>query len=371
LGFADSLANQPYDDFFRFLFIYLWSRPQTPRGVIGILITALLGTLTSLDSLFFIPIFAVLYDALVRRQFRWKVWASLGLVLCLSFIIQFTQNALYMGLKTAIADWKGYYLHYGGKHNLDYRRAALEDLMTSTFSLSFTAIKWLLLAGLVAGFLLSKEIGMLTITMAFAGVAFPIMVAGKSTQAYEVRQLLPLACITWICLFQFLKKKLTIKPIPTTVFACIALVIVIGKPLNYQVSTLGKVKNLPPTEGSNVEFFQNIAKKYPVDKVYFQLGSNNIQNGISPDYGQINPYIEMVSEGLYLHFRTVELLTKDLKYIWAHRTNDFTPILIFNPPSQKDEEALKQELQEWRGPNTWEVIAQDAGIVAVTLKTRD
>lgn len=114
LGLADSLANMPIDDFFRFalLFLSVWVWKITDhsrRRFLYILIWVLYFALSSssYDSTFFIFIWLVGLDIIMTRKLQWKKWLVFGMAPIAAFILQMVQNIWYLGIKDALLDVYG------------------------------------------------------------------------------------------------------------------------------------------------------------------------------------------------------------------------------------------------------------------------
>ncbi|HEY4499707.1 MAG TPA: hypothetical protein VJH70_01035 [Candidatus Paceibacterota bacterium] len=115
LGYADSLANIPVDDFFKFaiLFLSVYAIEQSQFRQIegkwkkGIWALYFLLAISSYDSTFFIFAWLCAWDWWRNRKFHWKeylVWASAPIA---AFVTQILQNAWYLGWRDMFLDLWG------------------------------------------------------------------------------------------------------------------------------------------------------------------------------------------------------------------------------------------------------------------------
>ncbi|MCR4283772.1 MAG: hypothetical protein NUV64_00435 [Parcubacteria group bacterium] len=115
LGFADSLANQPIDDFLRFSIMLLSlfavkARDNTEKYRlynIFIWIIYFILAISSYDSTFFIFIWLVGLDLVMTKKILWKRWLIFVLAPIAAFTLQFLQNWWYLGYPDVWLDAKG------------------------------------------------------------------------------------------------------------------------------------------------------------------------------------------------------------------------------------------------------------------------
>jgi hypothetical protein len=337
LSFCDSLANHPCDDFFRFLFMYLWASPHSQKFSYGPFLTAYIFAMTSLDSLIFLPLFAVLYDLCIRKQVRTKAWFVLALCLLFALISQSIQNSSYFGVGNTFADWRGYFLN-SSQHSFWERFPVTITLLEKTLALSHWSI--LLGWGLVLFVTIRSHslLTRLTGILLTSGMGFPLVFPGKADMLYETRQFLPAIAvgIAGALVVTFSPKgKRKVFNLIAMAFSPLFLFPVIS-----QTRSAIDYPPRPRIEISKRVLFEKIAAAIPGDKVYFQLGEENLSQNYF-GYGQISPLIEFYSKGLYLHFPNPEALFKDLQLLTSLKPNGFVPILVFNP---KESEQIKQSI---------------------------
>ncbi|MEK7198147.1 MAG: hypothetical protein AAB648_01645 [Patescibacteria group bacterium] len=110
LDYADTLANQPIDEFLRFAIIALSIavlnyRKHYLNFIIWILYFIL--ALSSYDSTFFIFAWLIGLDLIIAKKIEWKKWLVWTLAPILAFTVQILQNTLYLGWHNMLFDLYG------------------------------------------------------------------------------------------------------------------------------------------------------------------------------------------------------------------------------------------------------------------------
>ncbi len=255
LGIADSLANQPIDDLFRFLIIFLsivavskfdfQGRPQVKkfgvfcynflnkklfcRGqnerivgnervyledqglrtgirVVDILIWFLYFALasSSYDSTFFIFVWIVGLDIMMTRKLLWKKWLVFALAPVAAFLVQLLQNIWYLGLHDALLDIYG---SFRARANTGPGSGVLEKHIRAVFS------PWVYLADLRVRFIVPITIVLFSVfvflkkriiedkyhfprneillLLMFSGFAYPFILVSSGYFPYQARQIAP------------------------------------------------------------------------------------------------------------------------------------------------------------------------------------
>jgi len=367
LAFSDSLATMPYDDFFRFAFLYLWvtSRPNSNRWAVWAVY--FLGCLTSLDSIAFMPIFAVAYDVFVRKSIRWQSWVGSTIALPAAIGIQFFQNAMYLGLFNALEDWYGYFTLYSVQYSR-IERAYL--LLTRAFFM-----KWTIYVPLVgAAFVLVNRSGSRLrhslVCLFGAGVAFPLLLPGKAEMIYEIRQLAPFIAAIVGAGLSGLASLIYVKTQRGRLSFGLAGVVAGGLAVlwgcaTYQFSAAAfkGIVDLHPRSKLRPglsQFFDKVKKQVPGDKVYFQLGafahnpylSKNDRYNASHMTKEnvrnvaVKQKMEMYADGLFLYYANDRQLADELKYLWKNKDKEFTPILLFREPAVRIESVVSSLQKE-------------------------
>lgn len=117
LGYADSLANMPIDDFLKyailFLSLYSYKSPFSDiKNKLRYLIWSLffILTISSYDSTFFVFFWLVALDFINAKKFSFKSVLLWGSAPVFSFLLQILQNAWYLGVKDMYLDLFGSFL---------------------------------------------------------------------------------------------------------------------------------------------------------------------------------------------------------------------------------------------------------------------
>lgn len=119
LGYADSLANMPIDDFFKYAILFL-SLYSYKSPLIDIKIKNKLKYLTwslffilaisSYDSTFFVFVWLVALDFINAKKFSFKSILLWGSAPVFAFLLQILQNTWYLGIKDMYLDLFGSFL---------------------------------------------------------------------------------------------------------------------------------------------------------------------------------------------------------------------------------------------------------------------
>jgi hypothetical protein len=374
IEYADSLANMPYDDLFRFSFLYFWIRSEQTRFFIASWVSYLLLSLTSLDSLFYVPVFALLYDILIRKEFpkgsRVKRWALLATAPCLGLGIQFIQNASYMGIAEAARDWASCFLGYTGVEKINYAIPSRSWLIPWMLTSTFTS-KFLIPIPFIAFWLRksSKERKLLIILF-LCGIVWPLIVPGRSYYPHQGRHFLPFVGLSFAMVFFGLGDLLT-SPRLKRALGGAALLLLLGHFYHFNWESIKYNLGLSNIEiNRQLSFLQQVAKKIPGDKVYLELNSPlKTLKHLYPDKKgrfakQADPLYEYYSEGLFLSVTTPEMAQEDLSFLWNQKPNTFTPIaLVENAAVEKTLTALAKASPSFCG----DLLAAQGGVAAVKL----
>jgi len=115
LDFADSLANMPIDDFFRFIILFLSVHAvknisNTKKYFtysMWVWLSYFILSVSSYDSTFFIFFWLIGLDILIAKNFPWKKWILFACAPVLAFGVQIIQNSWYMGFSNMLSDFFG------------------------------------------------------------------------------------------------------------------------------------------------------------------------------------------------------------------------------------------------------------------------
>lgn len=216
LNYADTLSNQPLDDLWRFVILTLSViaadadlRKKTILNLSmwgGILALAI----SSYDSTFFIFVWLVGFDFVVKKRLLWKRWLFFASAPVFGFVLQMLQNRWYLG------NWKDVMLDSFGAGLAKTQTSSILSHMWSvfrTFELA-TGLNTLWASVFVFALLFllwnnrkiqgnTKLIFLATILF-LAGSAYPFVFVGSGGFPYQGRQMMPfLALIIGLATFYF------------------------------------------------------------------------------------------------------------------------------------------------------------------------
>ncbi|MEO5368305.1 MAG: hypothetical protein H7831_18500 [Magnetococcus sp. WYHC-3] len=224
---AGSLANQPSDDFLRFLFLsltLLGARRETSHWILPA--QALAGgllMLSSLDSVLFCALWMVLAQHLTGQGWRWKRLFTVGGAMVAAYLLLLWQNAWYMGsLQAAVWDHFGSFLEQGlqvdmrgGPGHWDYwvdsgldranRLAAQWTWLLFGFQLvdlpgyeslrnspRLIAVGVMIILTMLALVIQSnRRAAMWVLALLLCGLLYSLVFSNLSRMHYQVRQILP------------------------------------------------------------------------------------------------------------------------------------------------------------------------------------
>ncbi|PIR57967.1 MAG: hypothetical protein COU71_01270 [Parcubacteria group bacterium CG10_big_fil_rev_8_21_14_0_10_38_31] len=361
LGIADSLANQPVDDLFRFLILFLsiWvyrisddKKKRFYNTLIWFLYFALASS--SYDSTFFIFVWLVGLDIIMTRKILWKKWLILALAPVVAFTVQLLQNIWYLGFGDSLLDIYG---SFRARANTGPGAGVLERHIRAVFS------PWVYMADLRARFIIPVIVILFTTfaflkkrvvknlynfpkneimgLLAISGFAYPFILVSSGYFPYQARQIAPfislLLASSTVLVFLSLKN---IKNWPTwkpsfQVGGVVLLVLVSLLWFKQTERTYEYIKQWP----NNVveESIINESKKIKYlaeggDTVLFRLDSNSEYR-----YPQVNPFFEYYIGYPVLSFNSTSDLTEDLKKLSKRSEFKFKSIIMTeNSNEQKD-----------------------------------
>lgn len=380
LGYADSLATMPYDDFFRFSFLWAWQRQlKTDRfsWLPGILYC--LSLLTTLDSVFFIPVAAIVSEVLLNQKIDLPRLAALILFGVLALGIQAAQNISYLGAQEAWLDWRGYFLGYGST-SVGIRLDSTIDLFERTFNLNFLPCLGLCLIGFAVAKSVSSYAHSWLWTLLLAGLAFPVIVPGKADGSYEIRQLFPYLTLGLIATLDgvslLVRRRL---PNLKTFWLSPALglmgtALTVGNLHAFDYRGYRLFVDFPSQPRINEErasFLAKVKQEFPGPLVLFHFGDvlQTNQNYSTPGYGQVSAIEEAYVGQPVLTVPGLQTLSEDLGYFWSKTPNAFNPILLLKGESINPGQ-LESRLAEIRYP--WRIAStvKEGELFALKLEPR-
>lgn len=367
LGYADAVANQPYDDLLRFGFllaVVLSTRAAEPGARRAALLAAwgmeFLLSLGSFDSVFFLYLWLVGWDLIDTRRFLWKKYLVFACAPVAAHGLQFLQNVWYLGWDTAVLDiastfvqkspavatpWMG----QGGLGSIARSVGAvfgyLYDPAWLLAVLAAVFLLWYALAGeRRAGAPAPTVLALLLV----CGLAFEVMLPHTAWMPYEGRQMAPFAALlvgglTWA--FAVTARDLAVPA---------------GRPAGWRrrlaIGTLlaGSLAGLVACWGfaaRNLLAYRREEPKYAVaaghpdlplakalsrlrtehDPIYFDAGGFFAfwNPAHVPGYPQIHPMLEYYAGYRpILCFRSPDALVADLEKLARRAPREFSPVLV-------------------------------------------
>lgn len=369
LGIADSLANQPIDDLFRFsiIFLSIWIykiSDNKKKSLYGILIWFLYFALagSSYDSTFFIFVWFVGLDLIMTRKILWKKWMIFALAPVAAFLIQLLQNIWYLGVHDALLDIYG---SFRARANTGPGSGVLEKHIRAVFS------PWVYMADLRARFIIPVIVTLFAIfallkksatenlynfpkneiltLLAISGFAYPFILVSSGYFPYQARQIAPfislLLASSTVLIFLSLKNiknwltwRLSLQ------VGSVALLVLVSLLWFKQIErTYEYIKQWPNnTVSENVinesENIKDIAGGEGT--VIFRLDSSSEYR-----YPQVDPFFEYYVGYPVLSFKNIPDLYKDLKKLNEVSEFKFTSIIMTEDEVQEQwlREFLKNE----------------------------
>ncbi len=359
LGIADSLANQPVDDLFRFLILFLsiWVyrvSDDKKKRFYNILIWFLYFTLasSSYDSTFFIFVWLVGLDLIMTRKFLWKRWLIFAMAPVLAFFVQLLQNLWYLGIHDALFDIYG---SFRARANTGPGSGILEKHTRAIFS------PWVYMTDLRARFIIPIIVILFTAfavlkkravenfycfpkneilgLLAVSGFAYPFILVSSGYFPYQARQAAPfislLLASSTVLIYLILKN---IKKFPAWKLSFqaggVAFLILISLLWFKQAErTYAYVKQWPnnAVDEKIIKFGQDMkSAAQGRDGVVFRMDEAG-----SYRYPQADPFSEYYSGMPILSFKNEKDLADDLIKLKNHSQYPFLPIIIANDQEVK------------------------------------
>ena len=344
LGYADSLANQPIDDFLRFGFMlgvvfYTQASSLKQRTIYMVVlwITAFLLSLSSFDSVFFIYFWLIGWDLLEYRQFRWKTYLIFALAPLAAHFVQFFQNVWYLGLNDAIIDIQDTLFRKSGlAHGYNFKPEGLLVCMFISYAIYSIFLKDRNEKEL-------PSIGLLFLLF-LCGLIYMVLLPVGALMAYEKRQMVPFVSIlvsgmTWSFLKEFklnvlqdrkITRKFPFQKGILLLYLLLSFVIIFAFWRGFAAMPRKPIYNLrghPDVVLARV--IQSIPTKY--DPVIFNIGAffEYWNRNYVPGYPQIDPITEYyVGLKPIISFSSSKGAITDLQYMLDHSPYKFSPLLV-------------------------------------------
>ena len=280
LGYADSLANMPIDDFLKyailFLSLYSYKSPSPNiKNKFEYLIWSLffILALSSYDSTFFVFFWLITLDFINAKKISLRYFLTLGSAPVFAFLLQIIQNTWYFGVKDMFLDFWGSFLFRStqapaaiSNYPLFFKNIAA-SLSTIGYFLD-ARTRFMLPVILILIFLIYK-FKLLKPTqwkyagaLAASGIIYPILMPIAGTFGYQGRQmaafvLILISTVTYEILINF--KNLWKK----SAVGCLVLLLTIGSIWTFRAKgTYSYVKNWPNNtiDGDKINNWQEIKK---------------------------------------------------------------------------------------------------------------
>ena len=368
-NFAASLSNQPFDDFLRWLLIYLlvsanrlgadqhWQRRDTVTAL-----TFFVLCLSSYDSTLFIVIFGMFYDLLHHRRIRPQWWAALVVIPLAAYALQLVQNSAYLGWAEALHDQHAAFQNKSNARGIaDY--ISVFRLLIRLYHMSYTVLPdvvdkvrqcflgqqnialtvgaWALVSAVL--FRHKRDL-LLALSFLVCGSAYIFALPAAASMSYQPRQLLPFAAaIVAIAVrggIDVSRKITALAKIDTNMrshsksrmlldvavaSAIIAALVVLYLPELHNVRT--------PAQQVAIDI-SHLRTRYP--KVVFNI--EGFPHGEASPYVQgypeVKPELEYLSDSLVLSFEKPVNLVSDLERLLALSKVPFSPILLVRDQAQ-------------------------------------
>ena len=373
--FAASLSNQPFDDFLRWLLIYLlvsanrlgadqhWQRRDTVCALIFFVLC-----FSSYDSTLFIVIFGISYDLLHHRRIRLQWWAALVVIPLAAYALQLFQNSAYLGWAEALHDQRAAFQNKSNARGIaDY--ISVFRLLIRLYQMSYTVVPdvvdkvrqcflgqqtialtlgaWALVSGVL--FRHKRDL-FLALIFLLCGTAYIFVLPAAAGMSYQPRQLLPFAAAIVAIAVRggidvFRKIAVTVdidadtRSHPKT---RMLLVVAVASAMTAALLALYRpeLNNVPTPDQEIAIDISHLRTRYP--KVVFNIEGfpHGEHSPYVRGYPEVKPELEYLSDSLLLSFEKPVNLVSDLKRLLALSKVPFTPILLVKDQAQID--AVKQ-----------------------------
>ena len=340
LSFADSLANQPIDDLFRFAFMFLILAGKKPEKQLWFNRAAwfclFLLSLCSYDSVIFCLLWVAAADYISGERINPRRLFIFALAPVAAGILQLAQNSWYLGFATAAADIKSTLLMRMMTHS-----SLREKFINAIYPYYFSFGKAGFLAALGCGAAIAvywkdKRFSRAALSLLACGAAFMVALPSAASLSYQTRQLMPFISFCFasaIAGFFFNRDTGRAKVIPAVLLTAVFTGFIWRLP--------GQFRPGPITKDINISLARAL-DKIPTEKpaVLFELGFFT-ENGcwerdFVEGYHQPHPLLEYYfGKKLILSFSRPQDLAHDLRLILDKSKAGFSPIV-----AAKDKQAL-------------------------------
>lgn len=342
LGYADSLANQPWDDLLRFASMLFVVLGQRRIFLVWAWIIQFVLSLSSYDSVIFVYLWLILWDFLQQRRFRWRLYLMFALAPLCGRILQLLQNAWYLGFSAALTDIKDIFLQKsvfdkGLASGLILSFKTTVETLHNLYHPTVIILLMLILYGSYSLFVKKgKDIrGLpsygLLLTLFLCGIGFILILPEGAKMKYEMRQMAPfMSVLVGGFTVSFFRE---IKPRTQPVYLALAGIVLVAFGWNFiRLDRKPMYHNHIIKDHPDIVLAQGIrtlATKY--DAIIFSI--EGFQSYWDPNYQPGHPQIQPVTEyftGLkpILTFIQPAISARDLLYMLKNSRYKFSPVLV-------------------------------------------
>ncbi|MFA6583738.1 MAG: hypothetical protein WCS77_05525 [Elusimicrobiaceae bacterium] len=344
-NFSFSLANQPFDDFLKFLFMFCtvmaYRGGDFRKWFLSAWLVGFALSLSSFDSVFFCFIWFCGYDWFKTAKFNLKRYLAYAAAPACAHALQLLQNASYLGFGGAVRDLCEAFLF---RSVADPSRASWRALVQPYFLLLKNTVYLVPLAALAAGFAGRffrnvKLSGRILLILFLAGAAFPLALKSAGSFLYQSRQLMPFMALSFgVLVSVLLEKSSYAKPFAAAKAAWLAVALALVAALGWAV-IFTKANRFGLSVAATAQAYGEIAAvktRYP--SVYFTIRSiDYLEYDYVRGYPQAEPFAEyFLNRRLVLSFTEPVLLVKDLKYLLG-KGYSFSPVIVTATSADMDE----------------------------------
>lgn len=325
LSYADSLANQPVDDLFRFgvmiasalAYRHISDQARHKKFLLLAWVLYFLLSISSYDSTLSIFVWLVGIDIIYERKFLWKKWLIYLSAPVLAFSFQMLQNWWYLG------SWRDVWLDSFGASRAKFQTGDIGRHFADVFyTLNLmTGIKtlWAVLVVFALIFFswktkvldkINKGYSLLAVLF-LAGAAYPFIFVGSGGFSYQGRQMAPFVSLlasAGIAYIFYLLREADMKKLAKNLplIFCLALLWAVqaGRTANY-------VYDWPNTkaDGKIIRLSKEIKSMKSGDSALFYLGGKTNLNSVAEYYLdmpvlQFSALTDMANDYIWLKSRT-------------------------------------------------------------------
>lgn len=351
LNYAHSLANQPVDDFFRFLcmlLVVLSTRSLTSGTRRAFLIAAWIAeftlSLASLDSVFFVYAWLIGWDILEQKSIPWKEWKkylifATGPILAQALLV--LQNIWYMGADKTFLDMRSTYFARSDANNLIL-------YLLNVIIASLTVIKNVLPVLIVVLLLLNYKVLRNRVTngpeprllkiLFLCGFAYVILLPIAAFDfPYQGRQLIPFLSLLVAGTIAGFASMISLKPRPyKELIFCGITLLIFGTNFAYNNRPSEVTRWNRPVDKADMLFSKDFRSTYAnKNAIIFDMDgySTYWNRSYVPGYPQIHPILEYYSGNKpILCFSSIQYLAEDLTFLINNNKYKFHPVIIARNP---------------------------------------